>query len=199
MDLVAQTFKKYAMLVKIVIPGASVARTLSECSKPGLIDLAVLASSVLTSDRPDSLYPTIVSNERGVSLGLVYSSIDSLRESLYSGRGVYQSRARGLWYKGATSGAFQDVKRIRIDCDGDALQFLVRQHGTGFCHLETRHTCFGNMDGLSSLDRTLRSRMESAPEGSYTARLFQDEKMCKSSMRILVSLLILDIIISRDP
>ena len=87
--------------------------------------------SALKTDRSDGLYSTIVCDERGVTLGLVYSSAESIRESLKTGRGVYQSRERGLWYKGETSGDVQELVKVGLDCDGDALLFTVKQEGQG--------------------------------------------------------------------
>lgn len=118
----------------------------------------------LVSDRTDGLFPTVVTEENR-SLGLVYSSVASVKESILTGRGVYQSRKHGLWRKGETSGATQDVISIRVDCDLDALEFDVVQHGSGFCHLE-RASCFGHARGLAALQSTLQSRLASAPEGS---------------------------------
>jgi len=93
--------------------------------------VAGLIGSSWTSDRADKLIPTVVTDERGVALGLVYSSQESLAESLKTGTGVYQSRKRGLWYKGATSGDTQELVRISLDCDQDCLNFVVRQNGRG--------------------------------------------------------------------
>jgi phosphoribosyl-ATP pyrophosphohydrolase/phosphoribosyl-AMP cyclohydrolase/histidinol dehydrogenase len=148
--------------------------------------IAKLFISNLTSDRPDGLYPTIVStpsSSPSPALGLVYSSGESITESIITGKGVYQSRKHGLWRKGETSGSTQKVIRIRKDCDQDALVFEVEQTGTGFCHLETRG-CFsldaGRTDekrGLEALEQTLRSRLTDAPPGSYTSRLFNDPKL----------------------
>jgi len=53
------------------------------------------------------------------------------------GRGVYQSRRRTEpWIKGETSGDIQELISITLDCDADALQFIVRQKGTGKCYLK---------------------------------------------------------------
>ncbi|PQE03345.1 histidine biosynthesis trifunctional protein [Rutstroemia sp. NJR-2017a BBW] len=134
-----------------------------------------------TSDRADNLVPTVVTDERGIALGLVYSSQESLAESLKTGTGVYQSRKRGLWYKGATSGDTQELIRISLDCDQDCLKFVVKQQGRGFCHLP-QSTCFGELRGISKLEKTLLSRKSSAPEGSYTARLFSDEKLLRAKI-----------------
>ena len=51
----------------------------------------------------------------------------------------------------------------------------------GFCHLP-QSTCFGELRGISKLEKTLVSRKASAPEGSYTARLFSDEKLLRAKI-----------------
>lgn len=137
----------------------------------------------IISDRPDSLYPTVVTSFAHSSkpLGLVYSSRESVAEAIKTCKGVYQSRKHGLWRKGETSGAVQEVTSIRADCDSDALLFEVVQHGSGFCHLP-QPTCFGTTSGIAKLEDTLKSRFESAPEGSYTKRLFSDEKLLRSKI-----------------
>ena len=142
---------------------------------------AFLAS--ITSDRPDGLFPTVVSSytQGDTTLGLVYSSLESIKETIVTGKGVYQSRKHGLWRKGETSGAVQEVVKIRLDCDSDALQFSVVQHGEGFCHLD-RSSCFGELAGLAALEKTLQARLKSAPEGSYTARLFNDSALLGSKI-----------------
>ncbi|RPB11105.1 histidine biosynthesis trifunctional protein [Morchella conica CCBAS932] len=147
----------------------------------GLLGVAEVVMAGVVSDREDGLVTTLVVDERGVALGLVYSSLESVRESIRTGSGVYQSRKRGLWYKGATSGATQELVRIDADCDADCLRFVVRQKGSGFCHLETA-TCFGAYTGLSHLQKTLQARKESAPAGSYTARLFSDAQLLRAKI-----------------
>ena len=42
-----------------------------------------------------------------------------------------------------------------------------------FCHRGC-YTCWGARQGLGELEETLASRLASAPEGSYTKRLFND-------------------------
>jgi phosphoribosyl-ATP pyrophosphohydrolase/phosphoribosyl-AMP cyclohydrolase/histidinol dehydrogenase len=135
----------------------------------------------IVTDRLDGLFPTVVTSETGHSLGLVYSSTQSVKESIITGKGIYRSRKHGLWRKGETSGATQDVVRIRLDCDSDSLEFRVVQHGAGFCHLN-RRSCFSEASGLSLLEGTLISRLESAPEGSYTKRLFNDANLLQSKI-----------------
>ncbi|EPT03752.1 hypothetical protein FOMPIDRAFT_1115473 [Fomitopsis schrenkii] len=166
----------------LVLPTALLTLT---ASTERQINVADAFLSPLTSDRPDGLFPTVVSahNEGGRSLGLVYSSVESLKESIVSGKGVYQSRKHGLWRKGETSGATQEVVSIRLDCDSDAIEFSVIQHGAGFCHLN-RPSCFGPSEtrGLRGLEKTLQARLASAPEGSYTLRLFNDPALLRAKI-----------------
>ncbi|KAL8393566.1 hypothetical protein RB595_003347 [Gaeumannomyces hyphopodioides] len=146
----------------------------------GKLAVSRLVAASWASDRGDQLVPTVVTDESGVALGLVYSSEESVGEALRTRTGVYQSRKRGLWYKGATSGDTQQLVRLSLDCDSDALKFVVRQKGR-FCHLD-QAGCFGGLGGVAKLERTLRARKESAPQGSYTARLFSDEKLLRAKI-----------------
>jgi phosphoribosyl-ATP pyrophosphohydrolase len=147
----------------------------------GRLTLHEAFAAPLVSDRPDGLWPTVVADEHGVALGLVYSSLDSLRRAIEDRRGVYQSRSRGLWVKGETSGATQELLRVDADCDRDALRFTVRQRGDGFCHRETR-TCWGQDRGLGALERRLAARLEHAPENSYTSRLAKDPALLAAKL-----------------
>ncbi len=147
----------------------------------GKIDFADALIAPLITDRPDALFPTVVCDEHGHALGLAYSSRESLREACRTLRGVYHSRSRGLWVKGATSGHTQELLRIDLDCDRDTLRFTVRQLGPGFCHHNTT-TCWGDAAGIAGLEHTLAQRRESAPTGSYTRRLFDDLSLLRSKI-----------------
>ncbi len=147
----------------------------------GHMQLGDAIAAPLVSDRPDGLWPTVVVDENGVALGLAYSNAASVLEAVSTRTGVYHSRKRGLWRKGETSGAVQELIAVDLDCDRDALRFTVRQSGE-FCHLNTR-TCWGEDSGLPRLTRRLVERIQSAPEGSYTARLFNDPELLASKLR----------------
>ncbi|KAI1297063.1 histidinol dehydrogenase [Xylaria venustula] len=179
-DTVYEHFVDICSQVKAnpVLPSTQMTSKKDEAEKK--LYIPKLFSASWKTDRPDKLLPTVVCDERGVALGLVYSSEESVAESLRTQTGVYQSRSRGLWYKGATSGDTQELVRISMDCDNDALKFIVRQTGR-FCHLE-QFGCFGELKGLSKLEQTLVSRKQSAPEGSYTRRLFSDEKLLRAKI-----------------
>ncbi|KAG7839373.1 hypothetical protein KL942_003735 [Ogataea angusta] len=138
--------------------------------------------AAMNTDRPDGLYTTLVTDSRNQALGLVYSSKKSIAEAMRTGTGVYQSRKHGLWYKGQTSGATQKLLQLELDCDSDCLKFVVEQAGAGFCHLDT-DSCFGSSKGLAALEATLWDRKENAPEGSYTKRLFEDEKLLNAKIK----------------
>lgn len=145
------------------------------------MNLADAFAAPLHSDREDGLWPTVVCDESGRCLGLAYSSAESLRAAFDQRRGIYQSRKRGLWVKGESSGATQELLAATLDCDRDTLRFTVRQRGGGFCHLP-RRTCFGEDWGLPRLARRLTERRTDAPKGSYTRRLFEDRELLNAKL-----------------
>jgi len=148
----------------------------------GAFDLADGFAAPMKSDRPDGLWPTIVADPYGRALGLAYSNTDSLRAAIEQRCGVYYSRSRdALWRKGESSGDTQELIGVAADCDRDSLRFTVRQRGRGFCHLGTS-TCFGDSAGLGALDRTLASRLDNPPDGSYTARLLREPGLLRSKL-----------------
>jgi HAD superfamily hydrolase (TIGR01548 family) len=150
----------------------------------GAMTLGDALAAPLRSDRPDGLVPTVVADEAGAALGLVYSSRESVARAVNERRGIYYSRSRkSLWIKGEESGNTQELLTVATDCDWDALRFVVRQSGP-FCHLGNR-TCFGaygEVNELSVLQRTLDARRTDAPKGSYTARLFGDHELLRAKL-----------------
>jgi len=148
----------------------------------GRLGVAEAFASPLVSDRPDELWPTVVCDEQGVALGLVYSSAESLTAAIDERRGVYWSRSRNeLWRKGETSGAVQQLLLVEADCDRDALRFTVRQAGSGFCHLDTR-SCWGTDHGLGALERRLADRVSNPIPNSYTDRLLRDPNLLTAKL-----------------
>lgn len=107
------------------------ALTLDRNPIDGKIPVGSLIAARAVADQSNGLYATIVTDERSVSLGLVWSSDESIAEALRTGTGVYQSRKRGLWYKGQSSGDVQELIRVGFDCDSDCLVFVVNQIGRG--------------------------------------------------------------------
>lgn len=131
---------------------------------------------------PEGPWATVVCNEHGVALGLAWSSLESIRLAFAEQRGIYWSRSRQqIWRKGETSGAIQELLRVDLDCDRDAIRFTVRQGGKGFCHLDTT-TCWGDATGLTRLEETLLDRKKNAVPGSYTNRLFSDDDLLNAKI-----------------
>jgi phosphoribosyl-AMP cyclohydrolase len=91
---------------------------------------------------PDGLVAAVV-REHGTGdvLMLAWMDDQALHRTLSTGRATYWSRSRGeYWVKGETSGHYQNVKSVALDCDGDALLLTVEQVGAA-CHTG-EHTCF---------------------------------------------------------
>ncbi|MFZ0142081.1 MAG: phosphoribosyl-AMP cyclohydrolase [Aeromicrobium sp.] len=66
---------------------------------------------------------------------------EALHRTLTTGRSTFWSRSRqDYWVKGETSGNVQDVREVRLDCDGDTVLVVVDPHGPA-CHTGDR-TCF---------------------------------------------------------
>jgi len=83
----------------------------------------------------DGLVPAVAQDaESGDVLMLAYVTEAALERTRETGRAHYYSRSRDeLWEKGASSGHVQHVQEVRVDCDADALLYLVEQEG-GACH-----------------------------------------------------------------
>jgi phosphoribosyl-ATP pyrophosphohydrolase len=128
-------------------------------------------------------WPTVVCDELGQTLGLVWSTAGTLVRAVTERRGIYWSRSRGaVWVKGETSGDRQELLRVDLDCDKDALRFTVRQRGRGFCHLP-RRSCWPSDFGLGDLERVVAERGRSADAASGTARLLDDSALLGAKLR----------------
>ena len=76
-------------------------------------------------------------------LTLAYTNKESLERTLSTGNSWFWSRSRKkLWMKGEESGNTQKIKEILVDCDSDALIYVVEPQGPA-CHTGER-TCFHN-------------------------------------------------------
>jgi phosphoribosyl-AMP cyclohydrolase len=90
--------------------------------------------------------------DNGQVLMLAYMNAESLRMTLETGIMTYWSRSRKkLWLKGESSGHTQKVVEARIDCDGDALLFRVRQEG-GACHMGFRSCFYRKLEGAELVE-----------------------------------------------
>jgi phosphoribosyl-AMP cyclohydrolase / phosphoribosyl-ATP pyrophosphohydrolase len=147
----------------------------------GDMTMADAVAATLTTDRPDGFWPTVVVDQSGTALGQVYSSVESLNRAIEERRGVYQSRSRGIWVKGETSGATQELLAVDVDCDRDSLRFTVRQNGPGFCHTGDR-TCWGEDRGVARLERRLGQIALSEAPSSNTRKLLDDPDLLAAKL-----------------
>jgi len=75
-------------------------------------------------------------------LMMAYMNRGAWEETLKTKKATFWSRSRKkFWIKGETSGHFQEVKEIFLDCDGDTLLLKVDQKGGAACHTGFR-SCF---------------------------------------------------------
>ena len=94
-------------------------------------------------EKCDGLLPVIavdVASRR--VLMLAYVNREAFNQTLRTGKAVYFSRSRKkLWQKGEESGNEQIIYDVLLDCDADALIYVVKQIGQGACHTEAK-SCF---------------------------------------------------------
>jgi phosphoribosyl-ATP pyrophosphohydrolase len=133
--------------------------------------------SKINFEKMNGLIPTIIQDESGDIISLVYSSKESLRKTLESGNGWYFSRERKrLWMKGETSGNIQRVIEIKVDCDRDALLFRVKMKGGG-CHMGN-YSCFDSANfGIPELYDKIADRIANGDETSYTKKIAEDKSL----------------------
>lgn len=152
-----------------------------------------LLASVKYDDK--GLVPVVVQDAHSKKVRmLAYMNQEALRLTLETGRIHYYSRSRrGIWLKGETSGNYQYLKALSIDCDGDTLLAQIEQEGGISCH--TGHpTCFFTKltdgdeahdylstqssqkqgDFLSPLYTTISKRKVCPSAASYTNYLFEE-------------------------
>jgi phosphoribosyl-AMP cyclohydrolase / phosphoribosyl-ATP pyrophosphohydrolase len=132
------------------------------------------------------LVPVVAQDARtGEVLMLAWANARALALTAETGRAHYWSRSRGeLWKKGETSGNAQEVVEVRLDCDGDAVLYRVRQSGPA-CHTGERSCFFRAVEDdalsedaadprpvLTRIEEIVARRDAERPEGSYTTYLF---------------------------
>jgi phosphoribosyl-AMP cyclohydrolase len=93
--------------------------------------------------------------ETGEVLMLAWMNAEALRLTLDTGEAHYFSRSRqALWKKGETSGQFQKVTELRVDCDQDAIWIKVLPQGDGgACHVGFRSCFYRVMDQGKLVER----------------------------------------------
>ena len=96
----------------------------------------------------DGLVPAVAQDaDSGEVLMLAYVDEEALAATRETGLAHYHSRSRDeLWQKGGSSGHTQAVEAVRVDCDGDALLYVVEQTG-GACHTGYESCFHRTIDG----------------------------------------------------
>jgi len=135
-------------------------------------------------DKIGGLVPTIVQEENGTVLSLVYSSKESLQKCIETNNVWRFSRAqKKVLKKGVTSGNVQEIVELKKDCDGDALLFVVKQKGNAACHTG-EYSCFGKIDyfGVEKLYQQVLSSLNDTSRESYTKKLSLNEALLKRKL-----------------
>ncbi len=116
-------------------------------------------------------------------LMLAYMNEEAYRKTLETGKMTYFSRERKtLWTKGETSGHYQYVKRLKVDCDRDSILAKVSQIGAA-CHTGNKSCFYTDLatdeytqrnlfEVLDNTYTTIIERKNTPKEGSYTSYLF---------------------------
>jgi len=122
-------------------------------------------------------------------LMLAYQNKKAYELSLSTGYAHFYSRSKKrLWKKGETSGHTQEIQKIKIDCDHDAVLLLVKQNGVA-CHTGAKSCFFTDVTSgtveqkevdttaiysiIDTLYHTILEKKEADPTKSYTAQLMQ--------------------------
>ena len=151
------------------------------------LETKCLASSLSFSEfktNADGLIPVVVQDYRTLEVLMVaYMNEESFNKTIETGRMTYWSRSRSeQWVKGETSGHYQFVKELRIDCDKDTLLAKVHQLGVA-CHTgnmscffttlcKKEFADFNPLTVLTEDYNIIMDRKVNPKEGSYTNYLF---------------------------
>lgn len=160
---------------------------LKQCAKEAGIAMHTFESSLSWSElkrNEDDMIPVIVQDYKTLEvLMMAYMNEEAFDATMQTGRMTYWSRSRKeLWEKGLTSGHYQYVKQLSIDCDNDTILAKVLQAGAA-CHTGS-YSCFYRDLAKKEFNQTnpmkvfdevfgvILDRKEHPKEGSYTNYLF---------------------------
>ena len=117
----------------------------------------------------DGMLPVVVQDDKdGTVLMVAYMNKEAYEQTLSTGRMTYWSRSRNeLWVKGLTSGHFQYVKSLAIDCDNDTL--LIKVHPSGPTCRWARLVIQGT---IPAFIENLKNKNEAKETDSFASFLF---------------------------
>lgn len=120
----------------------------------------------------------------GKVLMQAYANREAIEKTLEEGYAFYYSRSRKkLWKKGESSGNLQKVKKIKVDCDGDSILYLITDYNVA-CHTG-EESCFYRdiqfnkenkpdpYEIFHQLYKLIEDRKQNLPENSYVSKLFK--------------------------
>ncbi|ASI98598.1 bifunctional phosphoribosyl-AMP cyclohydrolase/phosphoribosyl-ATP diphosphatase HisIE [Thermococcus celer] len=157
-------------------------------------------------EKNNGIVPVVVQDTNGEVLTLAYVDREALKRTLETGYAHYYSRSKKrVRMKGEVSGNTQRVREVRVDCDSDALLFIVEQKGVA-CHTGN-YSCFYrklgepervlpmdySLEVLRELEELIRDRKGNPKEGSYTSKLFREgreriyKKFGEEAVEVLVA------------
>jgi len=122
-----------------------------------VLELTAFVDQLIFTDT--GLIPVITQDTTSKDvLMLAWMNKESLETTLSTGRMTYWSRSRNqLWIKGETSGHYQYLESMRMDCDGDAVLCLVNQEGVA-CHTGRDNCFYFEVDELNQSVSVLSSQ-----------------------------------------
>lgn len=154
----------------------------------------------------EGLIPVIAQNYyTGKILMQAYANKEAIEETIKTGYAVYYSRSRNsLWKKGETSGNYQKVIDIKVDCDEDSIIYFVVEEGPA-CHTGEESCFYRNInlekdlkplpfEILHKLYEKVLERKSTLPENSYVASLFKKgtdriiQKVGEESIETIIAL-----------
>jgi phosphoribosyl-ATP pyrophosphohydrolase/phosphoribosyl-AMP cyclohydrolase len=154
------------------------------------------------------LIPVIAQDYRtGEVRMLAWANEEAIKKTLETGYAHYYSRSRQkIWKKGETSGELQRVKEVRVDCDEDAVIYIIEQEKNKACHTGERNCFYRSINAqkitkplpfevLPRLQEIIRERLEKKPEDSYTVKLVEKgkervfQKLGEESVETLIALM----------
>ncbi len=154
------------------------------------------------------LIPVIAQDYRTGEVRMVaYANEEAIKKTLETGYAHYYSRSRKkIWKKGETSGELQKVKEIRVDCDEDALIYVIEQEKDKACHTGERNCFYRNLEGekvkkplpfevIPRLQDIIMERIKEKKENSYTVKLVNKgkdrvfQKFGEESIETLIALM----------
>ena len=186
-DIIAEKLTAGITGKAVTDPGFDLYGFKSECTKAGIEVLTFAPSEDFSTFKcnEQGLIPVIVQDYKTDEvLMMAWMNEAAFEKTVATGLMTYYSRSRDeMWVKGETSGHYQYVRSMAVDCDKDTLLAKVKQVGAA-CHTGN-HSCFytelfsksgdykNPLKIFSDVMDVIDDRKANPKEGSYTTYLFE--------------------------